>query len=242
MPLAGALAYAGAGLIALALSMWHLGRPERAWRAVANWRTSWLSREVLLVGAFIGISGAWMLVASWTAVQDAAPGVFGTIPRETLRGAGWAVASLGFAAAFAVDRVYSVILPPTGAAGARRRMLSVGPVFAGSLYVAALSAGSVWLWAPMGVARACVTLSGRPFVRARMALPALRIALGFIAAPALRARFDDPAATLGVFALALAGEMTERACFYESLVVTTPRLEMVAALRDAARKATNAAA
>ncbi|MBA1330053.1 DMSO reductase, partial [Candidatus Endoriftia persephone str. Guaymas] len=30
-----------AGLIA---SIFHLGRPERAWRAATQWRTSWLSR------------------------------------------------------------------------------------------------------------------------------------------------------------------------------------------------------
>jgi DMSO reductase anchor subunit len=33
-----------AGLIA---SFFHLGHPERAWRAAAMWRTSWLSREVI---------------------------------------------------------------------------------------------------------------------------------------------------------------------------------------------------
>jgi DMSO reductase anchor subunit len=35
-----------AGLIA---SFFHLGHPERAWRAAAMWRTSWLSREVLVL-------------------------------------------------------------------------------------------------------------------------------------------------------------------------------------------------
>lgn len=34
------------GLIA---SVFHLGRPERAWRAAAMWRTSWLSREVIVL-------------------------------------------------------------------------------------------------------------------------------------------------------------------------------------------------
>ena len=37
-----ALTFASAGLIA---SMAHLGRPERAWRALSQWRSSWLSRE-----------------------------------------------------------------------------------------------------------------------------------------------------------------------------------------------------
>lgn len=39
----------------LGASFFHLGRPERAWRAAAQWRTSWLSREVLALPAFSGI-------------------------------------------------------------------------------------------------------------------------------------------------------------------------------------------
>ncbi len=41
------------GLIA---SFLHLGRPERAWRAAAMWRTSWLSREVIALPAFLGMA------------------------------------------------------------------------------------------------------------------------------------------------------------------------------------------
>jgi DMSO reductase anchor subunit len=40
--LAVAVALAVAGLLSSSL---HLGRPERAWRAFSQWRTSWLSRE-----------------------------------------------------------------------------------------------------------------------------------------------------------------------------------------------------
>jgi DMSO reductase anchor subunit len=39
----------------LAASFFHLGRPERAWRAAAMWRTSWLSREVIVLPAMMGI-------------------------------------------------------------------------------------------------------------------------------------------------------------------------------------------
>ena len=34
-------------------SLFHLGHPERAWRALAMWRTSWLSREGIALPAFI---------------------------------------------------------------------------------------------------------------------------------------------------------------------------------------------
>jgi DMSO reductase anchor subunit len=45
-----AVALAIGGLVA---SFFHLGRPERAWRSAAMWRTSWLSREVIVLPAFI---------------------------------------------------------------------------------------------------------------------------------------------------------------------------------------------
>jgi DMSO reductase anchor subunit len=46
-----AIAFLAAGLVA---SFFHLGRPERAWRAAAMWRTSWLSREVIVLPALMG--------------------------------------------------------------------------------------------------------------------------------------------------------------------------------------------
>ena len=51
-----ALAMLVFGLMA---SFFHLGRPERAWRAVRMWRTSWLSREVIVLPAFIAAVAAW---------------------------------------------------------------------------------------------------------------------------------------------------------------------------------------
>ncbi len=45
-----ALAFSGLGLFA---SVFHLGRPERAWRAATQWRTSWLAREVIALPAFM---------------------------------------------------------------------------------------------------------------------------------------------------------------------------------------------
>ena len=53
--------YAGGSVIAVLLliaglvaSFFHLGHPERAWRSAAMWRTSWLSREVIVLPAVIG--------------------------------------------------------------------------------------------------------------------------------------------------------------------------------------------
>ena len=60
------LALIGAGLIS---STFHLGHPERAWRALSQWRSSWLSREGVL--AVIVMAG----LAVWFAA-----GYSGTVP------------------------------------------------------------------------------------------------------------------------------------------------------------------
>ncbi|MCB2107051.1 MAG: dimethyl sulfoxide reductase anchor subunit [Rhodobacteraceae bacterium] len=57
-----ALAAVTAGLLA---STFHLGHPERAWRALSQWRSSWLSREgVMAIATYIpalGFGGSWIL-------------------------------------------------------------------------------------------------------------------------------------------------------------------------------------
>lgn len=52
------------GLMAAGLfaSFFHLGHPERAWRAAAMWRTSWLSREVIALPAAMGAVLAFALI------------------------------------------------------------------------------------------------------------------------------------------------------------------------------------
>lgn len=53
-----ALVFTAAGAVA---SLFHLGHPERAWRAMAMWRTSWLSREGIAVIAFGAATFAYAL-------------------------------------------------------------------------------------------------------------------------------------------------------------------------------------
>jgi DMSO reductase anchor subunit len=64
LALALALALITAGLLS---SLKHLGRPERAWRALSQWRSSWLSREgVAAVATYVpaGLFGV-ALLAGW---------------------------------------------------------------------------------------------------------------------------------------------------------------------------------
>lgn len=68
-----ALVFSGLGLVA---SFFHLGHPERAWRAAAMWRTSWLSREVIALPVFMAALVAWG-AAQWLALPGT--GVVGAI-------------------------------------------------------------------------------------------------------------------------------------------------------------------
>src|SRR5574341_1336851 len=56
----------------LAASFFHLGRPARAWRAAAMWRTSWLSREVIVLPLFMILVAAYGLTGSMLAGWAAA--------------------------------------------------------------------------------------------------------------------------------------------------------------------------
>jgi DMSO reductase anchor subunit len=72
-------------VVALGASFLHLGRPERAWRAALMWRTSWLSREVIVLPAFIGLVACW-----WLALRYGAPAPWTRVvlPLAALAGAG----------------------------------------------------------------------------------------------------------------------------------------------------------
>lgn len=55
-----AFVLAAAGLLS---STAHLGHPERAWQALTQWRSSWLSREGVLAIATLGVGGIYALGA-----------------------------------------------------------------------------------------------------------------------------------------------------------------------------------
>jgi sulfite dehydrogenase (quinone) subunit SoeC len=69
------LLLSGAGLVA---ATFHLGHPMRAWRAMSQWRTSWLSREVIVLPAFMAVVFVWGL-AQWFGVTTRVPGALAAL-------------------------------------------------------------------------------------------------------------------------------------------------------------------
>lgn len=88
------LVFLALGALGLGVSASHLGRPLRAWRAVANLGRSWLSREV---------AGATLLLVLGVASLVAPPGWGAARPL------GWLAALAGAGLVTAIDGVYRVV-------------------------------------------------------------------------------------------------------------------------------------
>ena len=121
-----AFALAAGGLISSTL---HLGRPERAWRALSQWRSSWLSREGIAAIAALAVNGlfaAAVIFAGWIAWP-----------------LGWLGAALAVVTVFTTSMIYAQLRTVP-----RWRHWSVP-----ALYIAAGLAGGALLtgWADMAL-------------------------------------------------------------------------------------------
>jgi DMSO reductase iron-sulfur subunit len=109
-------------VIALNISILHLGRPAYAWRALRMWRRSWLSREVLCFGVFFASLAAFT-TASW--LMTLPPALTTTIhaswlqqvrslphTAEALDVLGWIAAFFGVAGTIASAFIYLVPARP----------------------------------------------------------------------------------------------------------------------------------
>lgn len=110
--------------IGLASSLLHLGQPQRAWRALSQWRSSWLSRE----GVAALITFAPALALAWLLCRDAGP---------ALRSVGALLAACAALTVGCTARIYS--------------SLKTIPAWHNALVLPgyllfALLGGSVWLW------------------------------------------------------------------------------------------------
>ncbi|MGD0483435.1 MAG: DmsC/YnfH family molybdoenzyme membrane anchor subunit [Gemmatimonadales bacterium] len=212
---AGALLAIGPVMgVALLVSLLHLGTPTAAWRALANLRSSWLSREVLFALLFTG-AGALFAILRATGTGTAG-----------LRGAVAAAAALcGVALVYAMSRVYRVRTLP-----AWDTPLTTVSFFATALLLGTLAVGTGMVLVPgvpdellagplraIGVAAAAgfgaeLAVPGRGArhaLRRALLLAGLALCVGSL----LGAGRAD-AALVAAFALALAAQVLGRLLFY----------------------------
>lgn len=74
--LGSAFLLAASGLVS---SVFHLGRPERAWRAFSQWRSSWLSREGILSVAAFAAAAVFAIGWIFFGVFSGVIGLFGIV-------------------------------------------------------------------------------------------------------------------------------------------------------------------
>jgi DMSO reductase anchor subunit len=194
------------GAVALLLSARHLGRPARALRALANLRRSWLSREVAAVPAFLALGGAHAALAP--------AGSAG----------GLVVAAVGGLALVCVDRVYAVM------ARERRSPLDDVAGLSSAAFLAGVLSAEPWLAIPAAAVR-LLAFAGRlrsgrgAWSAAGSTLVLARVLVGLVLPVTAALAPSAVALPLAVVA-AFAGELLDRAHFYASLDVTTPRRRM----------------
>lgn len=99
----GPLAMLIAAGLALTTSVFHLGRPLFAFRALKMWRRSWLSREVLFFALFATLAGVYSLLR-WQVL---------VVPSGLMEGLGTLVAGTGLAGVFSSAKIYMVPARPS---------------------------------------------------------------------------------------------------------------------------------
>jgi len=195
--------FLGLGTVGMVLSASHLGRKERSWRAALHLDESWLSREIVLVGGFLGLAAGVLYL--------------GSLPTW----AGWIAVGLGFVTLAVIDQVYRVAV-----------IRGAGPLHSGHVLGTGLLLTAAWNGTPL-VAGAVALVKLVLYVvrrkdRARLGL-ATAPAVGWLRIGTLFAGmgvmfWDIPWLTL---MLILTGEMIDRGEFYEELEIPTPNSLML---------------
>ncbi|MCX6134319.1 MAG: dimethyl sulfoxide reductase anchor subunit [Ignavibacteriales bacterium] len=192
------VAFLATGIIGMGLSAIHLGKKFRAWRAIVNVKTSWLSREIGACFLFLILCGLSVSV----------------VHAESMRVAAMIA---GLVMLISIDMVYSVAegKPMPG-------LHSASVLVTGILF---FSAFSQMMSLFVLVSGWKFILYGFEFVQAserslpRTVLSILRIVAGFIVPLLL---FGGPSGRTAAGVLLIVAELANRAEFYADLKILTP--------------------
>jgi formate dehydrogenase iron-sulfur subunit len=208
------------GMAGLGVSVLHLGRPLKAWRAFLGLRRSWLSREIVIFGLFAKLATAWTATALFPNL-GLPEFLNATLPAAAIV-TGW----LGVVCSVMVYHDTGRVWWGAGHTGPRfvgsacAAGLAGAAVFAPAMAIPALAA--VWLkaaleWSTLRHARGSL---GNPATRsATLLLGPLRpwIIARTLLAGAGSALLPFPRMAAAGFALVLAGEIAERLLFFRAI-------------------------
>lgn len=197
--------------VALAAAPAHLGRPIHAYRAIRNWRRSWLSREVLALGLFAKVTAAYAAIMFFEVAGAVAMGCAATL--------------LGAMGVMSSARIYMVPARPSWATPHTMADFFLTAAVLGTPVLAPAAAATAMLaQLAMQVARhRALAASEMPERRASAEFLGRELRVQFLArlgllAAALMALPFNPFVSL---ALAAAGELLGRWIFFASAVPKT---------------------
>jgi len=210
-PLLNPFAFITSAIAGLVVSAVHLGNAAKAWRAVLNLRSSWLSREIVAYSLFLCSSGFFLLVSRTISV-----GIVSTL--------------MGLAALVSIDMVYATVERRS-----RPVEKSASVVATGILLFAVLAHVSPLLIAIL--AGKCFfyvmeLLKSRRRSLVRLLASGVRMAAGFVL-PLLLLGPEQNVWFVVMFVLI--GESINRAEFYLDLDIVTPSRQIE---RDTLRELT----
>ncbi len=213
------------GIAALAASVFHLGRPLYAFRAVRGLRTSWMSREIVAFGLFAGAALAYAVASlAW--------------PGEVHAVLGWTVAGVGLGAIACSVAIYHATRRAWWTASITGfKFFLTAAVLGLATTIVTTSAAGVPLLSELVIAASALTAAGEAtlFVHLRdrrhtalkrsalLAANDLRgwtaarfaaIAIGGILLPLANTRHGSLGLAIASLALLVIGELLERTLFF----------------------------
>ncbi len=182
----------------MGVSSLHLGKPQRAWRAILNLRGSWLSWEILSYLVFAVLAGMMTIL----------PG--GRILR-------WPVILAGLTALFSIDMVY-------GAVSRNRSSLrhSAGAVLTG-LFLYGILTGNAFVAGLTGLVKLVLYAFRKDWLSSswRPLATVVRLTAGFVIPLAIWSERPE-----WVLLSVLLGELIDRVEYYADLNISSPGLQM----------------
>jgi len=189
------------GFIGMLLSLFHLGKKFRAWRAILNLKNSWLSREIFFFGLFWSLSAIHLLVYQNDVVA-------------------WIGVGCGIIALVSMDKVYKLAIQPTPIE------MHSAHVLLSSFLFAALFIENYYAVGFIALIKICLYVYRKLHFRKnakkyRMFLSAWRLDM-LISFPLLFWIFDISNIFWWLLASLLIGEIIDRAEYYKELDIMTP--------------------
>ncbi len=185
--------FAGAGLAVFAMSALHLGKPLRAWRAILNVESSWLSREIVFSAGFLFFSLAFLL-----------------FPGKSPQALAILAVISGVLATVSIDGVYRKI--PLGGKPSLLLFFHSAEATSTLLFVFGLLARLPEFWIPAAAFKLILTGGPHGVLVPRVTALAVACILGY----------RNPDWAVIATAVALAGELLDRYSFYREREPTSP--------------------